>query len=70
MAGHEGGVQPEFGRMDTMSELGFVGSDVDDEDSGKAIWDNLASEGGGGCCAVDTPATSLQQKCSGGNHHF
>ena len=61
MADHKVGGQPELGRMDmmtTLTTLGFVGSDVDvDEDSGKAIWDDLASEIGGGAATVDTPAT-------------
>uniref|UniRef100_A0A0E0DQ02 PUM-HD domain-containing protein n=1 Tax=Oryza meridionalis TaxID=40149 RepID=A0A0E0DQ02_9ORYZ len=61
MADHEVGGLPELGRMDRMmSALGFIGSDVDDdEDSGEAIWDDLASEIGGGAATVDTPATDV-----------
>ncbi|KAL5206773.1 hypothetical protein ABZP36_034982 [Zizania latifolia] len=48
---------------ETMSELGFVGSDVDQVDSGKARWDDLTSGGGAGA-AVASPAasSSLLQK--------
>uniref|UniRef100_A0A0E0DPZ1 Uncharacterized protein n=1 Tax=Oryza meridionalis TaxID=40149 RepID=A0A0E0DPZ1_9ORYZ len=48
--------------MDMMTTLGFVGSDVDvDEDSGKAIWDDLASEIAAAAPPpwIDTPATFL-----------
>uniref|UniRef100_A0A0D9ZXI3 PUM-HD domain-containing protein n=1 Tax=Oryza glumipatula TaxID=40148 RepID=A0A0D9ZXI3_9ORYZ len=65
MADHEvGGLYPiDLGRMDMMTALGFVGSDVDDdEDSGKAIWDDLASEIGGGAATVDTPATDVSDE--------
>ncbi|BAH93083.1 Os05g0327100 [Oryza sativa Japonica Group] len=48
MADHEvGGLYP----IDLASDVD------DDEDSGKAIWDDLASEIGGGAATVDTPAT-------------
>lgn len=65
MADHNVGGQPELGRMDmmtTLTTLGFVGSDVDvDEDSGKAIWDDLASEIAAAAPPpwIDTPATFL-----------
>uniref|UniRef100_A0A0D9WF06 PUM-HD domain-containing protein n=1 Tax=Leersia perrieri TaxID=77586 RepID=A0A0D9WF06_9ORYZ len=59
MAGQDEG-QPEIGRMDTFSDLGFVGSDIDDKDSGKEISDNHASQGV--AIAVDTPATTFLQQ--------
>uniref|UniRef100_A0A0D9ZXH6 BED-type domain-containing protein n=1 Tax=Oryza glumipatula TaxID=40148 RepID=A0A0D9ZXH6_9ORYZ len=65
MADHKVGGLPELGRMDmmtTLTTLGFVGSDVDvDEDSGKAIWDDLASEIAAAAPPpwIDTPATFL-----------
>uniref|UniRef100_A0A0D3G656 Uncharacterized protein n=1 Tax=Oryza barthii TaxID=65489 RepID=A0A0D3G656_9ORYZ len=50
MADHEvGGLYP----IDLASDFD------DDEDSGKAIWDDLASEIGGGAATVDTPATAM-----------
>uniref|UniRef100_A0A0E0BUE1 Uncharacterized protein n=1 Tax=Oryza glumipatula TaxID=40148 RepID=A0A0E0BUE1_9ORYZ len=54
MAGHQGGSRPLdqfFDRMETMSELGFVGSDVDD-----------GEHGGGSAVAATTPANLLQQQ--------
>uniref|UniRef100_I1PI36 Uncharacterized protein n=1 Tax=Oryza glaberrima TaxID=4538 RepID=I1PI36_ORYGL len=73
MAGHQGGSRPLdqfFDRMETMSELGFVGSDVDDGEHGgggaaPSMWDNLAGGGGGGggsAVAATTPANLLQQQ--------
>uniref|UniRef100_A0A0E0FDD5 Uncharacterized protein n=1 Tax=Oryza meridionalis TaxID=40149 RepID=A0A0E0FDD5_9ORYZ len=73
MAGHQGGGSRPlddqfFDRMETMSELGFVGSDVDDGEHGGAgaaqsMWDNLAGGGGGGSAvASTTPANLLQQQ--------
>lgn len=71
MAGHQGGSRPLdqfFDRMETMSELGFVGSDVDDGEHGgggaaPSMWDNLAGGGGGGSAvAATTPANLLQQQ--------
>lgn len=70
MAGHQGGSRPLdqfFDRMETMSELGFVGSDVDDGEHGgggaaPSMWDNLAGGGGGSAVAATTPANLLQQQ--------
>uniref|UniRef100_A0A0E0MNW2 Uncharacterized protein n=1 Tax=Oryza punctata TaxID=4537 RepID=A0A0E0MNW2_ORYPU len=56
MAGHQGGgsrsLDQFFDRMETMSELGFVGSDVDDGEHG----------GGSAAVATTTPANLLQQQ--------
>uniref|UniRef100_A0A0D9Y0P9 Uncharacterized protein n=1 Tax=Leersia perrieri TaxID=77586 RepID=A0A0D9Y0P9_9ORYZ len=71
MAGHqEGGEgssshdQYYFDRMETMSDLGFIGSDVDYQESGKSIWSNLAGDSDGdGDDAGDwtIPANLMQQ---------